>query len=149
MKNYKFVYMRESTRIVLVLTGLFMLVVGPVTGQSTEIIKEKQILTRTVLEYFVEEGIDEPVIESIERYNEKGDLVEIKELSKRGEVKRWEQYAYNENGNLVEEVFKDAKGRVERTEKTMYAGGLKIEKQYFNNRDILYKRKVYEYEYRK
>lgn len=131
------------------MAGMFLMGIGPVSGQSTKIIKEKQIVSQTVLEYFVEEGIDEPIIESIERYNEKGELVEIKELSKRGEVKRWEQYAYDENGKLVEEVFLDVKGRVERTERTLYAEGLKTEKQYFNNKNILYKKKVYEYEYRK
>ena len=125
------------------------MVVGPVTGQSSKVIREKHIESQTVLEYVIEEGIDEPVIESIQRYNEKGDLIEIKELSKKGEVKRWEKYAYDENGKLVEEFFLDVKGRVERTERTLYADGLKVEKQYFNNKDILYKRKVYEYEYRK
>jgi hypothetical protein len=141
--------MSERIRAALVLASMFLLLGGQVAAQSTKTIKEKQIATQTVMEYFVEEGIDEPLIESIERYNEKGDLVEIKEFSKRGEVKRWEKYAYDENDKLVEEVFLDAKGRVERTERTLYAEGLKTEKQYFNNKDILYKRKVYEYEYRK
>jgi hypothetical protein len=102
-----------------------------------------------VNEYFVEEGMDEPLVESIERYNEVGDPVEIKEFNSKGEVKRWEKYAYNKEGKLVEEVFLDEKGKVERTEKSMYKDGLRIEKQYFNNKDKLTKRKVYEYEYRK
>jgi len=141
--------MSERIRTVLVLTSMFLLLAGQVDAQSTRTLKEKQITTQTIMEYFIEEGIDEPLIESIERYNDKGELVEIKEFSKKGEVKRWEKYAYDENDKLVEEVFLDAKGRVEKTERTLYADGLKTEKQYFNNKDILYKRKVYEYEYQK
>ena len=141
--------MRKRNRILLSLAAMCLLVTGPLAGQSTKTIKEKQIASQTVLEYFIEEGIDEPLVESIERYNEKGKLVEIKEFNKKGEVKRWEKYGYDENGKLVEEVLLTMKGRIERTEKTRYEDGLKVEKKYFNNRDFLYKRKVYEYEYRK
>ena len=34
-------------------------------------------------------------------------------------------------------------------EKNIYKDGLRVEKQFYNNKDKLYKRKVYEYEYRK
>jgi hypothetical protein len=122
--------------------------VGPVFGQSTKIIKEKKIATQTVQEYFIDKGMDEPVIESLEKYNEDGKLIEIQEFNSRGEVKLWEKYAYDNEGRVVEEIFLDTKGRVERTEKSIYSDGLRIEKQYYNNRDKLYKRKVYEYEYR-
>ena len=149
LKNYKFVQMKGKTGALLTMAVMFLLVSGPLAGQGTRTIKERKIATRTVYEYFVEEGMDEPVIESIERYNEQGDLVEIKEMDRKGEVKLWEKYVYDDEGELVEEIFLDAKGRVERTEKSIYSDGLKIEKQYFNSKDKLYKRKVYEYEYRK
>ena len=140
--------MKVKTRGLFLLTCAFLIMAGPVLGQSTTIIKEKKIATRTVQEYFIDEGMDEPVVESIERYNERGDLVEIQEFNSRGEVKLWEKYAYDNEGRVVEEIFLDTKGRVERTEKSIYSDGLRIEKQYYNNRDKLYKRKVYEYEYR-
>lgn len=141
--------MNVKTRVLFLLTGTLLLMAGPVAGQSTKTIKERKIATRTVYEYFVEEGMDEPVVESVEQYNEKGDLVEITEFNRKGDVKLWEKYAYNEEGKLVEEIFMDAKGRIDRTEKSIYADGLRVEKQYFNSKDKLYKRKVYEYEYRK
>ena len=140
--------MKVKTRGLFLLTYVFLITAGPVMGQSTKIIKEKKIATLTVQEYFIDEGMDEPVVESIERYNERGDLVEIQEFNSRGEVKLWEKYAYDNEGRVVEEIFLDAKGRIERTEKSIYSDGLKIEKLYYNNRDKLYKRKVYEYEYR-
>mgnify|MGYP001813148399 CR=1 FL=1 len=140
--------MKVKGRILFILTCLFMLVAGPLSGQNSKTIKEKKIASRTVYEYFIDEGMDKPVIESVETYNEMGDLLEIKEFNSKGEVKRWEQYAYNEEGKLVEEVFLNSKGKVERTEKSIYEDGLRVEKLFYNNRDKLYKRKVYEYEYR-
>lgn len=131
--------------------GIFSLMLGSgtVLGQDASKIQEKKIAARTVYEYFVEEGMDEPVVESVERYNERGDLLEIKEFNSKGEVKRWEKYDYDERGHLVEEVYLDGKGKVQRTEKSVYSDGLRVEKLYYNNKDKLYKRKVYEYEYRK
>ena len=140
--------MNVETRVLFLLICALHFVSGPLSGQSTEIIKEKKIVTRTVQEYFIGEGMDEPVVESIERFNERGDLIEIKEFNSKGEIKLWEKYSYDSEGNVVEEVFLDARGRTERTEKSVYSDGLRIEKQYFNNKDKLYKRKVYEYEYR-
>jgi hypothetical protein len=141
--------MKLKTGVVFLLAGTFIVVTGPLLGQSTRTVKEKKIASQTVYEYFVEEGMDEPVIESFERFNENGDLIEIKEFNSKSEMKRWEKYVYNNEGKLVEEVFLDSKGKVERTEKTIYSDGLKAEKQYYNNKDKLTKRKVYEYEFRK
>ena len=140
--------MKVKTRGLFLLTCAFLIMAGPVSGQSTKIIKEKKIATLTVQEYFIDEGMDEPVVESIEKFNERGDVIEIQEFNSRGDVKLWEKYAYDNEGRVVEEIFLDAKGRIEHTEKSIYSDGLKIEKQYYNNRDKLYKRKVYEYEYR-
>ncbi len=140
--------MKIKTRILFLLCSLFLIMATTVSGQNTSTIKEKKIASLTVQEYFIEEGMDEPVVESFEAFNDRGDLTELKEFNSKGEVKRWEKYAYNEEGRLVEEIFLNEKGKVERTEKSIYADGLKVEKLYFNNRDKLYKRKVYEYEYR-
>ena len=119
-----------------------------VWGQSKKKVKEYGIVSRTVEEYFLEDGMDEPVVESFEAFNEEGELIEIREFNRRGEVRKWEKYGYDEDGELVEEIFLDPKGKVQRTEKTIYKDGLKAEKHFFNNRDKLYKKKVYVYEYR-
>lgn len=116
-------------------------------GQSKKIIREKGIKSMTVNEYFIEEGMNEPVVETIEKYNEEGELIEIQEFNKRGEVKLWEKYAYDKDGNLVEEIFLDEKGRVTITEKNIYKDNLRVEKQYINNRGRLVKKKLYVYEY--
>ena len=133
---------------ILPLFGILMMVAGPAAAQGTKTIKAKKIATKTVYEHFMEDGADEPVVESIERYDEEGELLEVKEMNRKGEVRLWEKYVYNDEGKVVEELFLDAKGRVIRTEKSIYKDGLRVEKQFFNIRNQMYKNKVYKYEYR-
>jgi hypothetical protein len=128
--------------------AICFLVVAISNAQGKKIIKEKGIATITVNEYFIGEGMDEPVVESIEKFNEDGERVEIREFNKKGETKRWEKYLYDKDGNVVEQIFLDGKGRITETEKNVYDGKLRIEKQYYNKKGKLYKKKVYQYEYR-
>lgn len=129
------------------IAALFFLLAVVTSAQSKKTIKEKGIAAITVNEYFIGEGMDEPVVESIEKFNKDGELTEIQEFNKKGEIKRWEKYLY-EDGNVVEQIFLDHKGRIIETEKNIYEGQLRIEKQYYNKKGILYKKKAYEYEYR-
>jgi len=140
--------MKVKSGVLLILTGTFMLLGGTILGQSAEIIKEKKIASRSIYEYFVEEGITEPLLESFEMYDAEGNLLEIKELNSKGEVKLWQKFSYDEEGRVLEEVFLDSKGRPERREKNIYSDGLRVEKQFYNKKDKLVKRKVYEYEIR-
>lgn len=118
------------------------------SAQDRKDIRDKEISSITVHEYFIEDGLDEPLVESVEKFNEDGEIVELKEFNKRGDVTRWEQYKYDEDRNLIEEIFLDGRGKVSSTEKTIYEDGFKVEKQYYNERNKLYKKKVYLYEYR-
>ena len=127
---------------------LLLFAVTLVSAQGSKTIREKKITTVTVQEYFIEEGYDEPVVESIEKFNEAGDVMEIQEFNKVGEVKRWEKYTYNEDRDLLEEIFLDAKGKVTLTEKNIYEDGLRVEKQYLNPKGKMIKKKVYKYEHR-
>ncbi len=147
LKNYKFDSMKIKTAPRFLLTTSFILLAVVLMGQSTETIKEKKILSTTVYEYFIEEGLDEPMLESLENFNDQGMLIEVKEFDNKGDVKRWEKYVYNEEDKVIEEIFLDAKGRIESREKSIYSDGLRTEKQFYNNKDKLVKRKVYEYEF--
>ena len=142
-KNSKFDLMKVETIISFLLSAAFILLAGPLPGQSVSTVLEKKILSTTVYEYFIEEGIDEPMIESVETFNDQGNATEIKVFDNKGNVKRWEKYVYNEEGKVEEEVFLDAKGRIESKEKSIYSDGLRIEKQFYNNKDKLVKLKVY------
>jgi len=119
-----------------------------VQAQGRKTIREKEISSITVKEYFIEDGMDDPVVESIEKYNTGGELVELQEFDKKGEIKKWEKYGYDNDGNLVEEVFLDEKGRITRTEKTIFRDSLRVERQFYDEKGRLYKKKEYVYEYR-
>ena len=116
-------------------------------AQGRKTVKEKGILSVTVEEYFLEEGMKEPVVESFERFNEDGERIELKEYNKRGEIKKWEQYVYDGKGQLIEEKFLDDRGKVVRTEKSVFTDGLRTEKFFYDQRGRLFKKKVYVYEY--
>jgi len=134
-----------------ILTGIFLWLSGSllVAGQGKKTIREKQIVSITVEEYFLEEGIEKPVVESIEKYNEDGEVIELQEFNKRGQIRKWEKYFYDEEGNLLEEQFLDDKGRITRIEKNIYRDGLRVEKHFFDQKGRQYKKKTYLYEYRK
>ena len=139
--------MNKSNRVL-----IFCMMLGltaSVFAQDRKVRRDSGIISRTVNEYFIEEGIKEPLIESIQKYDEDGEVIEIRELNKRGEITLWEKYAYDEDRNIIEEVFLDERGKVTSTEKTIYEDGFKVEKQYYNNKEKLYKKKVYVYEYRR
>lgn len=140
--------MRKEAGIFLISTLALALISAPLMGQSAKTIREKKIVSLTVNEYFLEEGMDEPVIESIEHYDAEGNLLEIKEFNSEGDIKLWEKYSYDEEGNLVETQFFNTRGKLESKEINVYSDGLRVEKLYYNNKDKLVKRKVYEYEFR-
>jgi len=140
--------MKTKTGVLFLVAGTLMFLAGPLMGQNTETIKEKKIVSTTVYEYFIEKGMDEPVVESIETFDNNGNTLEIKEFNSKGEVKLWQKYAYNEEGKVVEALYLNNRGKLESKEKTIYEDGLRIEKLYYNNKDKLVKRKVYEYEFR-
>lgn len=122
--------------------------VSMLNGQGKKTIRELGISTITVHEYFLGEGVDKPLVESVEHFNQEGDLTEIREMNRRGEVTRWERYGYDDQGRLVEEVFLNPKGDTVRREKTIYRDDLRVEKEFYDNRGRLFKRKEYLYEYR-
>ena len=117
-------------------------------GQSKRIIQEKGIKSVTTQEYFLDQHKNKPVVERIETFNELGNLVEIKVFNSSENIKRWEKFVYDEDGNLIEKTFLDDKGRVERTEKSIYKYCLRVERHFFDDRERMYKKKVYVYEFK-
>lgn len=105
------------------------------------------IKSQTILELFIKEGMDEPVPEKKEFYNERGDIIEVIEYKKSGDIKLWERYEFDEDGNITGEIHLDKKSRVLTKIITIYENDLKLEKQYFDSMDRMYKKKIYEYEY--
>lgn len=129
---------------------VFVLAMLPALGyaQSEEIISKKKIASQTVYEYFIEEGIKNPVIERIEKYDRSGNMTEEKEMNKLGEVRLWVRYKYDAEGNKVEETILNIRGGQEERLEWIYKDGLVVEKKYYDHKDRLVKRKEYKYEYR-
>ncbi len=116
-------------------------------AQGKKTIRENKLERKTTLEYFVDEGRKEPVTESIELFDERGNTIELKEYNSEGELKKWHLFTYDENNNKTEEKHLDEKGKqIERTV-WVYEGELEVEKLYYDHKDRLVKRKVYKYEY--
>ena len=112
LKQYNMKYMKVVNYII-----LLCLLIGLSTamnGQDRKEIRDLGIVSITVQEYFIEEGLDEPLVESMETFNEDGEMIELQEFNKRGEIKRWEKYGYDEDRNLIEEVFPEPKGKSDR-----------------------------------
>ena len=117
-------------------------------AQDEAVLSAKKVKSQTVYEYFIEEGLKKPVIEKIEFYDAKGRIVELKELNKEGEIKSWQKFKYDEAGNKVEETIMNIRGGQEERTVWIYKDGLVVEKEYYDHKDRLVKRKEYKYEYR-
>lgn len=131
-----------------ILFCILALVPAFVHAQSEEIISKNKVASQTVYEYFIEEGLKDPVVERIEKYDKKGNLIEEKEMNKEGEVKTWMKYKFDADGNKVEEIILNIRGGQEERVEWTYKEGLVIEKKYYDHKDRLVKRKEYKYEYR-
>ncbi len=121
--------------------------VWQVYAQSEEVLKEHQVSKQVVEEYFLSEGLTEPVVEQREMYDTLGRLVEVQEYTREGELDNWERYRYDENGDMIEEFELDANGEQEERKVYIYRDRLLIRKEYYDRKDRLYKKKEYVYEY--
>lgn len=117
-------------------------------AQGSKTLKKNNVASQTTYEYFIEEGKKDPAVEKIERYDEEGNVVELKVFNKFGEVKQWEKYSYDEDGELTEEQFLNEKGKISERVEYSYENKLITEKRYFDNKGRLVKKKAYKYEYR-
>lgn len=129
---------------------LLLLFIFPVlcSAQGKKTIKNLHLKSQTVYEYFIAEGLKDPVIESIEVYDSTGNVIEFKEFSSEGDIKNWQTFKYDENDNKIEETTFDNKGRIEERIEWIYKNELVVEKKYFDHKNRLTKRKEYKYAYR-
>jgi hypothetical protein len=127
---------------------LLLLTFNSLVAQSEAEIKEKGIKSKTFYVQNIEDGEKEPVIDKIESYDEHGRLIDLKIYDREGKnIKDWFQYKYNEAGLIIEEVEYDSRSRLKERIVHIYKGGLKVEKHYFDDKERMTKKKVYEYQY--
>ncbi|MFC0875843.1 hypothetical protein ACE01N_04575 [Saccharicrinis sp. FJH2] len=118
-------------------------------AQSSKKIVQKGISVVKTSEMRIDDGDKEYWIDEIEYYDNRGNLIEYKEYSDKGDdLKKWIKYKYDTNSNLIEEIELNEKGEQKERIVTIYKDDLKIERHYYDDRDRLYKKKKYEYEFR-
>jgi hypothetical protein len=136
-----------KTRIILTLLLIFFIPILTF-GQGKKTIASKQIASQTVYEYFVSEGLKEPVIETIEVYDSVGNVIEQKEFNSEGDLKNWQKFKFDKNDKKIEESTLNVRGKVLERIVWIYENDLVIEKQYYDQKNRLTKRKEYQYEFR-
>jgi hypothetical protein len=132
----------------LAILQLFLMVCascGQADGQSR---KERDSLGITEIEYYEVDYMDsngKEYLEKIERFDERGELIEEIKYDLDGGIKEHIQYVYD-GKFLMKEIYLDHKGNVDKTYVYEYdPDGLRISKKYFDNKDRIYKEKRYRY----
>ena len=118
-----------------------------VSAQSKKEIREKGITVIKSYEQDIDQGEKELLLEKEEYFNSKGQLVELKEVSEKGRVKKWEKYVYTDDGEIAEEIILDFRGDVDKRIEYKYENGLRTQKLYFDSKNRMYKKRQYEYQF--
>lgn len=125
---------------------LMLIFSGLSIAQSSESPK-KGIKSIKESETTFEDGLKQTVLTEYKAYDEKGRLIEWKEVSLKGELKLWEKYKYNAADELIEEIFLEKNGSIKTRVVTTWQNGLKTKKEYYDDKGRLKKSKKFEYEY--
>lgn len=120
-----------------------------VHAQSPKEVVKHNIATKQVVEIEVERGTKARSVEEFEAYDKNGNLIEKKDFNNDGELKEWVKYEYNEDEEVVKEIYLDEKGKVLESIVFVFKDGLKKEKLYYDSKNRLVKKKVYEYTFNK
>ena len=141
---------RKSNFLSGVILLLFLLPGQAAWAQSKKTIIEKGIHVKTTYKQDFEEGEKNRVLDKVETFNEKGELVDLKVYDRAGKyAKDWFQYKYNSDGELIEEVEYDSKQKFKERTVYKYSNGLKISKEVFDEKERLSKQTTYEYQLKK
>lgn len=117
-------------------------------AQSPKEAKEAKILKKTTSEINIEKGEKKPIIEKEETFNTDGEIVELKEYDKVGKLSNWVKYTFDANNNLIKETYLKPSGNIDKSIVYIYENGVKAQKQYFDDKDRMLKKKIYEYKFR-
>ena len=119
---------------------------GTLSAQKRKNIQIHRIKTITVSDQDLEKGNGSAVKESISRYDELGNFIELFEYDSKGNEKTHESYEYDENGNKVKEIhYKSNNVKDKVIEYTYDDDGNKIKEVHYKANMI--KDKVIEYIY--
>jgi hypothetical protein len=155
---------------------LFLLFPVCLMAQSKKELKDAGIISRTEKTTKVEKRTTVNYTESVEKYDNNGNKIELIEYKSDGDIKTYNQFEYNEKGKLVKEFRIDAiskkpketieyqyneedklvkelyynkKNELTKTNEYTYVNKLKTEKKTTNANGKIVETKTYTYEYQK
>jgi hypothetical protein len=133
-----------------ILLFAFLLASFSLSAQSAKEIVQKGIEIKRIYQQDIKDGEKEPTLYKEEHYNFRGDLVEEKEYASQGkQVKSWFKYKYDNDGNLTETIELDARGQVKNRMVDKFEKGLRVEREYFDDKGRVTRKRTYKYELRK
>jgi hypothetical protein len=125
------------------LTCLFLVNI-PANCQNTSI--PGKIKSKTVHEEKTVKGIKTTLIESEEKYDLNGNVIDEIQY-KDGKIDKHIVNEYDSNNNKTKETEFDGTGKAKKTCEYKYANGLRIEKNTFDENKKLISKKTYTYSY--
>jgi lipopolysaccharide export LptBFGC system permease protein LptF len=102
--------------------------------------------SRTVHEEKTVKGKKSTTIDSEEKYDQNGNVIEEKEY-KDGKVDKHMLYEYDSNNNKIKETELDASGKPKKTAEYKYVNGVRTEKNTYDETKKLISKKTYTYSY--
>lgn len=136
-------------RKIIVFFALCFLTANYSFSQSKSQIKELNISTKKTYYIDYEDSNGDEQLESVEKFNEKGLLIEEINYDKSGKIKKHEKYEYNSKGKLTKEIRLLPNGKKKKTIEYKYNDdGLKIMKIVYDSKDIIISKKRYDYTFK-
>ncbi len=94
-----------------------------------------------------ESGLNTSMETEYKLFDERGNLLEHKEMSLKGKLKLWVKYRYNDDNKVIQEEILNESGEVVEKTVTTWKAGQKVTREYYDHKDRLIKVKEYRYEY--
>lgn len=126
---------------------LILLLISELSFAQSSESPKKGIKSIKESETTFDDGLKQTIVTEFKAFDEKGRLIEWKEVSLKGELKLWEKYKYNANDEIIEESFLEKNGSVKTRVVTSWQNGLKLKKDYYDGKGRLKKTKKFEYEF--
>ncbi len=117
-----------------------------VSAQTKKQIKELDIKSTTIWEYDYSTGKEQKKVESVEKFNSRGDVIESIDFDKNSKQKKRIVFKYNEDNEIAEELYYDNNDKLDKTYKYTYESELRKTKEKYDHNGKLIWKKVYIYE---
>jgi hypothetical protein len=132
---------------------ILLLSLAPFCLQGQELSRKEaskaKVKSVSVFETNVSDKKAKPILESMNRYDESGNLLEILEKDKNGVVTLHESYEYNSEGQKSVEIQYEPDGKIKKKNVFKYSDGLRSERQTFDKNGALISQRKYVYEFNK